>query len=65
MDNIFSSVLTAAVTFIALHLTFQRDRDNRMYDKIDTKADKADVEQRLNRLETKIDKLIDNLIDKK
>ena len=65
MDNIFPSILTAAATFIALHLTIQRDRDNRMYDKIEKKADKADVEQRMNRIEAKIDKLIDNLIDKK
>ena len=59
MDNIVSSIITAITTFIVLHLTIQRSKDDRMYDKIDLKADKTEVDKRLSDFESRLSARLD------
>lgn len=64
MDNIFPSILTAVATFLALHFTFQRDRDNRIYDKIEKKADQTALDKLADKMDDRIEQMENRLMER-
>lgn len=64
MDNIFSSILTAVATFLALHFTFQRDRDNRIYDKIEKKADQTALDKLADKMDGRMEQMENRIMER-